>query len=34
MPYKWYSQESQIISDMLEVDIPDGVYPSAVESRL
>ena len=34
MPYKWYGQESQIISDMLEVDIPDGVYPSAVESKL
>jgi SAM-dependent methyltransferase len=31
-PYKWYSQKPQIIAEMLEVDIPDDVYPSWIES--
>ncbi|MDE5067631.1 MAG: hypothetical protein O4807_15665 [Trichodesmium sp. St19_bin2] len=26
IPYKWYGHKSQIISEILEIDIPDDIY--------
>ena len=31
IPYKWYGQKSQIISEILEIDIPDDIYSSSTK---